>query len=85
MGGGGAIFVNTSESGVVVVNSHFVKNTAYQGQGGALYLLNGTLSVSESNFQNNAVTRDTDVAAAGGAIAVFGGRWVLLLRSSSDL
>jgi hypothetical protein len=70
---GGGIF---NQGTLLVVNSTFSNNTAFQGsspglfscQGGAIYN-NGTLTVTDSSFTGNATQENTPDSSLGGAIS----------------
>jgi hypothetical protein len=63
LGGGGAIWM-TAAANLTISNSQFTGNSANQ-QGGALLVSAGTVTVNNSVFQNNIVTKTTTSAFAG--------------------
>lgn len=68
--GGGAIF---SQGGAVIVkNSTFRDNDANNGAGGAIHLLQSSISIENSIFANNTALGKTAADSLGGAIYVDG-------------
>ncbi len=64
-GGGGAIFLGSEATGTVS-NSAFTSNSG--ANGGAIYSLNSTLTVTSSTFNGNTATLTSPKGGSGGAI-----------------